>query len=274
MDELREPDAIEVKNLFMPDRLALLDLLAELEPSEWTLPTVCPGWHVRDVALHILGVDLGNIAIRRDGLAHLQPATGEELGPFINRINAEWVTAARRLTAPLIRELLEFTARPIVDCMLAVDGSVVDANVSWAGSQPSPRWLDLAREYMERWVHQQHIRDATGRPGQDGAEFVAPVVAASMFAVPVALEGRVGGSLAIEIEGPGGGDWLVASAGARWKLLQGRAPEAASRLRISAADWWRTVTLGVPPDQAISRARVDGDLGLARAALDAVAIIA
>lgn len=30
-------------------------------------------------------------------------------------------------------------------------------------------WLDAAREYTEFWVHQQQIRDATGRPGADGA---------------------------------------------------------------------------------------------------------
>ena len=36
--------------------------------------------------------------------------------------------------------------------------------VNWAGPEPAPIWLDPAREYTERWVHQQHIRDAVRNP--------------------------------------------------------------------------------------------------------------
>jgi uncharacterized protein (TIGR03083 family) len=272
--QLREPHVIEVEHLFLPDRQALLALLDELTPADWTRSTVCAGWDVRDVVLHVLGADLGNIAIRRDGVAYLRPAPREDLGPFIDRINAEWITAARRLTPRLIRELLEFTASPISDCMAATDPSAVDAHVSWASSQPVPRWLDLAREYMERWVHQQHVRDAVDRPGQHSAEFVSPVIAASMFALPSALAGQAPGTLAVEISGPGGGHWVVASAGDDWQLLEGAASDATSRLRIGARDWWRTVTLGLRPEEAFARASVDGDPALARAAFGAVAIIA
>lgn len=274
MTELRQPGPIEVKRLFAPDREALLDLLEKLEPEDWGRPTVCAGWDVRDVALHMLGVDLGNLAIRRDGVAYLEPDRGESFPSFINRINAEWVTAARRLTPGLIRELLTFTGPLIVECFGAIDPAVVDANVSWTSQKPVPRWLDLAREYMERWVHQQHIRDAAGRPGQDSAEFVAPVVAASVFAVPKALTGQSGGGIAIEVEGPGGGEWLVERAGDTWVLLQGRAKGADCRLRLAVSDWWRTVTLGKTPASALAAARVEGDRELAQAVLRSVAIIA
>ncbi|MBO0684406.1 MAG: maleylpyruvate isomerase N-terminal domain-containing protein, partial [Candidatus Dormibacteraeota bacterium] len=72
MEWLREPEVIDVRDLFLPDRRALLSLLDQLEAADWTRPTVCAGWDVRDVALHVLGVDLGNIAIRRDRQAHLR----------------------------------------------------------------------------------------------------------------------------------------------------------------------------------------------------------
>lgn len=274
MDELREPDVIEVGDLFIPDREALIDLLAELEPSDWTRPTVCRGWDVRDVTLHILGGDLGYIAIRRDGVAYLKPAPDEDLVSFINRINAEWVTAARRLTPGLIQELLRFTAQPIHQCLTSEDGATVDAHVSWASTDPVPRWLDVAREYMERWVHQQHIRDAVGRPGQDSSQFVAPVIAASMFALPIALQAVRSGPVVVHVEGPGGGTWVAKAQGSGWKLLMGDVAEAAARLRITAGDWWRTVTLGLTVDEALARASTEGDPTLARSALGAVAIIA
>ena len=274
MECLREPEAIDVRDLFLPDRRALLTLLDELETADWTRPTVCAGWDVRDVALHVLGGDLGNIAIRRDRQAYLRRAPGEDLVPFVNRINSEWVTAARRFTPRLVRELLEFTAEPIAECMGAIDDSKVDAHVSWASPKPVSRWLDVAREYMERWVHQQHIRDATGRPGQDGAEFAGPVIAASMFALPIALAGQPPGTLAIEVQGPGGGLWAVTHAPDGWMLLRGPIEDATSTLRIRAGDWWRTVTLGIAPEQALYKGAVHGDVALARAALGAIAIIA
>jgi hypothetical protein len=36
--------------------------------------------------------------------------------------------------------------------------------VTWAGPEPAPIWLDIAREYTERWLHQAQVRDATRNP--------------------------------------------------------------------------------------------------------------
>jgi len=33
-----------------------LDLLRSLEPEDWTKPTDCPGWDVRAMAAHLLGM--------------------------------------------------------------------------------------------------------------------------------------------------------------------------------------------------------------------------
>src|SRR5438445_8929800 len=60
--------------------------------------------------------------------------------------------------------------------------------VSWAGPAPAPVWLDVAREYTERWHHQQHIRDAIGQPGQTDHRFLHPVLATFAYALPVALQ--------------------------------------------------------------------------------------
>jgi hypothetical protein len=35
--------------------------------------------------------------------------------------------------------------------------------VSWAGGPPSPHVLEVARQYTERWLHQQQLREAVGR---------------------------------------------------------------------------------------------------------------
>jgi hypothetical protein len=127
---------------------------------------------------------------------------------------------------------------------------------------------------MERWVHQQHIRDAVGHSGHDEVRFVAPVIAASMHALPLAMPLDRNGTLVIEIEGEAGGVWTVTSYREHWSLRMGRAGSADCVLSVPADIWWRIVTLGMPPAEAEARARVDGDSGLAGAALRAVAIIA
>ena len=36
------------------ERAALATTLAELDPADWTHPTLCPGWSVHDVAAHVI----------------------------------------------------------------------------------------------------------------------------------------------------------------------------------------------------------------------------
>ena len=58
---------IATVELFPQERSALLQLLNALPDEQWANPTVCPGWTVHDVALHLLGDDIGIISARRDG---------------------------------------------------------------------------------------------------------------------------------------------------------------------------------------------------------------
>ena len=97
-------------HLFPEERAALIDLLAALTDDEWARPTSCAGWSVKDIALHILGGDLGNLSRRRDRFRGPVPdaatARGEAVPVFINRLNDEWAGAARRLSPQVLRDLL------------------------------------------------------------------------------------------------------------------------------------------------------------------------
>ena len=263
--------------LFQPDRDALLDLLAELAPADWECPTACAAWSVKDVALHVLGGDLGNIAIRRDGVRALSPRPEESLAGFLNRINAEWVEAARRLSPRLLVEMLADAGPRLFSLLESLDLEAIGEPVSWAGPAPAPVWLDVAREYTERWVHQQQIRDAVGRPGQRAAPFFGPVVATFMHALPPALIGAdapEGASVAVQVEGEAGGDWAVSRQRSGWALRVGRPTAPLATVRMTAETAWRLFTLGLTEVETKSRLRVAGDAGLAERVSRAVAIIA
>ncbi len=126
---------------------------------------MCPGWSVKDVAAHLLGDYVGRLSLHRDRFQVLRPRADEAFPAFLDRINEEWGTASRRVSPPLLVDLLSVVSDELVRFWRTVDLDAVGASEYWAGPEPHPSWLDLAREYTEYWTHQQQIRKATARPG-------------------------------------------------------------------------------------------------------------
>ena len=63
--------------------------------------------------------------------------------------------------------------------------------VSWAGPGAAPWWLHIAREYTERWAHQEQIREAVGAGGLHGRRLFAPVLDTFVHALPRNQSGKV-----------------------------------------------------------------------------------
>lgn len=273
---MREPSPIDVLDLFPEERNALLNLLNSFSAEEWSLPTICAGWSVREVALHILGGDISNISRRRDSFQGLDFAPGEDLVTFLNRANEEWVRAARRFSPQVILDFLRLTG-PLLDAYWnSLDLNAIGGGVSWAGLDRAPVWLDVAREYTEHWMHQQHIRDAVGKPGLTDRRFMGPVLQAFAFALPVALRdyrAQDGTSVQFHVDGEAGGDWTVVRRQEGWKLYTGSAAAHDARVDIDQATAWQFLTKGLSPEQARRRAHVSGDEALGATLLSAVAII-
>jgi uncharacterized protein (TIGR03083 family) len=203
-------------------RAELAALLGGLSHADWTRPTACPGWDVQAVAAHLLGVEIGNVSIRRDGWG-LWPAPGEDLDTWLNGFNQQWVEAARRISPALLTELVSLAGLRFEEELATLDLDAMGRPVQWAtGQEPAPLWLDVAREYMERYVHQDQIRQATGRP-RLGAEFTGPVLTAAAHALPRALDDlprRSGTLVTFTAEGEGGGTWHVVRSASAWELSQ------------------------------------------------------
>jgi uncharacterized protein (TIGR03083 family) len=274
---LQPPPPVHVLDLFADERAALLQLLSSLSPEDWDRSTVCADWSVKDVALHILGGDLGNISLRRDSFYGLSPAPGEDFVAFINRINGEWVHTARRLSPRLLVDLLAFSGPQLFECFATLDLAPVAAHVSWAGPDPSPVWLDVAREYTERRLHQQHIRDAVSKPGLTNGRFLGPVLAAFVYALPHAFRNTPapeGTAIHIDITGEAGGDWSLVREASGWALYAGIADSPATGVKLDQSAAWRLLTKGLTPETARSAISFEGDRALGEPIFQAIAIIA
>lgn len=277
-------EPVTVLELFPEERRHLLDLLGVLADEEWAAPTVCPGWSVKDVVQHLLGADLAKLARRRDSFADpsfAPPGTDlmnwNTLVGALNAWNEQWVRATRRLSPRLLRELLEMTGPAIYDYFVGLDLTALGETVSWAGPDPAPIWLDVAREYTERWTHQQQIRESLGRPSLTERRFFAPVLATFVHALPRALRSVVavdGVRLRLRILGDSGGAWQAVRAAGRWHLCRDEPAAVDATLTMDQDLAWRLFTRGISGTQARPRVSLDGDQRLASSALEMVAIIA
>jgi uncharacterized protein (TIGR03083 family) len=273
---MNPPEPVFVLDLFPEERAALIELLVGLTPEEWDRPTACSGWTVKDVALHILGGDLGNIARRRDRV-QAKSAPGEDLLAFVNRFNEDWVQATRRLSPRLIVDLLAFSGPQLFAYLSSLDLMALRGGVSWAGLDRAPVWLDVAREYTERWLHQQHIREAVGKPGLTGRRFFAPVLGAFVYALPFTfrdVDAPHGTAVHLHVSGEAGGDWSIIREAGGWTLYSGAHPEPTAQVIMGQEVAWRLFTRGLMPDTAIQEVSIEGDQRLGEPVLRAVAIIA
>lgn len=96
---LKSPEPVLVQHLFRDVQDHPIQLLQQLPPAEWAAPTVCSGWSVNDVALHLLFGDIGWLSLGRDGDDSGRLPPGRDLAASLNLANERWVEAARECAA-------------------------------------------------------------------------------------------------------------------------------------------------------------------------------
>jgi hypothetical protein len=275
-DVASERGLIDLRRPFGAVQEEVLDLLGRLSRTQWSAPTVLPGWDVHSIALHLLGGDIGRLsaAWREPGSA--SEDTFPDLAAAIERSNEEWLSAARLIPPPLLVELLGLTAGRVSQLFEEVGLWAPGTPVTWTGSGPSPVWLDVAREYTERWVHQAQIREAVGGPPLDDRRWLWPVLDVFMLCLPrtlSAVEAPIGTTLALEVTGHAGGEWFVSRGPERWHLSGGRPPHPQARLWVSADAAWRWLAGLLPRGAVTATVHAEGDPALWRPALGAVAVM-
>lgn len=211
---------------------SLIEVLRALAPEDWDRPAGRT-WTVRDAAAHLLDTSLRRLSLDRD---HQPPPTGEhsvtsfsELVDFLDDLNATWIAAAKRLSPATIVDLLGHVQPQVTAYFETLDpDAAAPFPVSWAGEDADKAWLDVAREYTEKWHHQQQIRDAVGAPGIDTPRLLAPLLGTFARALPRAYEETAappGTTVLVAAPDVDGCAWLLERAGGRWRL---RAPDAAA----------------------------------------------
>lgn len=271
---------IDTRPLFRPLLRELTGLLEALNAADWDRPTVAGDWRVRDVAAHLLDGELRRVAAGRDG--HLPPHpfpihSSQDLARFVQDLNGLGVAHFGRLSHRILVDLLKIAGEWTADLFehLPLRERALWA-VSWAGEAESENWMDIGRDYTERWHHQMQIRDAIGEPRLLVPHWMEPLLDISVRALPVAYANhpaREGAVVTLEVFGPTSGTWSVAHEGGRWRVAGGRPEHPDAVVRIATDDAWRVLFNAVRSPGLQHRIAVEGNWDLARPLLNARSVI-
>lgn len=273
---------IEVLPLFPVLDQKLLELLRSLTPADWQRPTLARRWTVKDIAAHLLDGNLRTLSMLRDG--YFGEAPGEinsydDLLGFLNRLNAEWVTATRRLSPQVLIDLLAQSGREYADFLATLDPQAPAAfAVAWAGESASANWFHMAREYTEKWHHQQQIRAAVGQTAELlTPRLFRPFIETFMRGLPHAYRAVAapqGTVVQVRVTTASGGIWQLVKEAAGWQLQPAAEAPVAAEVILLPETAWRLFTKGITPATAEVDSELHGNQELARTALRMVAVMA
>lgn len=258
----------------------LLSLLQSLTTAEWQAQTIAARWTVKDVAAHLLDGNIRILSMLRDGyFGEKNNATNyDELVAFLNALNADWVKAMKRVSPPMLILLHQITGPLYCGYYASLNPSDISPfAVNWLGENESTNHTHIAREYTEKWLHQQQIRDAVHKPGLMTNTFFHPFISTFMLALPytyrnvTATEGTI---VQITVTTTIGDTWFLLCINNQWQLTKDCNQAADAQLFIEPDIAWKLFSKSIGPAQVKDKVTMCGNIALATAALNTVSVMA
>lgn len=267
---------IETLHLFPLLDEKLIELLRSLSPKDWSKPTLARQWTIKDIASHLLDGNIRTISMIGHNFYGEKPDpinSYQDLVNFLNRLNADWVKAMKRVSPVIITDLLEATGVEYFETLSTLKPfDKAPFSVAWAGEEESLNWFHIAREYTEKWHHQKQIREAVGRPGIMAPEFYSPLIKTFMCALPYSYrntEAALNSSVHVKI---GDDEWTLVRALDGW--IFGQADNPGTTIEINPDVAWKLFTKGMTKNDAANTIRFGGNLALGQPILDMIAVMA
>ncbi|MFI0188074.1 maleylpyruvate isomerase family mycothiol-dependent enzyme [Streptomyces sp. NPDC017082] len=248
---------------------AISEMAQSLVEGEWNRRTPCPGWSVRDIVSHVIGMDCEMLGDPRP--IHALPRDLFHVTTEHQRYMEMQVDVRRHHTAPEMTAELEYT---VIRRNRQLRNESRDPGTLVRG--PLGKEITVEQAYRARafdvWVHEQDLRTALGRPGNldsPGAYVVRDVLLEELPKV-VAHDADAPRSSAIVFDVHGPVEFLRTVR----VDIQGRGTvETVPALGPAATltlDWETYVRLAcgrVGPEAVADRVKTDGDQDLAAAIL-------
>jgi hypothetical protein len=278
---MKKPEKIDVIGLMPELDKMLFKLLEGLSSDDWEKQTIAPKWKVKDIAVHLLDGNLRTLSMLRDNYYGEKPEainSYADLLDFLNNLNADWVKATKRLSPKVIIELLKSSGKEYNDFLTTLNpDDKAEFSVAWAGENESKNWFHIAREYTEKWHHQQQIRLAVGDDKelfQD--EWYLPYLDTSVSALPYHyrdVEGEAKDLVKFTFLGVTEKSWFLYYENG-WELLTSMDAEPKSEVRIRDEYAWKIFTKGMTREKAIESSEIIGNKRLGEKIFNMIAVMA
>jgi hypothetical protein len=185
------------------------------------------------------------------------------------------------MSARMLIDLTEHVGAQADEYFLGLDPLASGGPVEWMGGGAMPVWLDVAREYTERWHHQQQIRDATRRPGLYAPRLFRPVLDTFVRGLPYtfrSVAAAEGVTVRLRVTGAVEKQWELVRARGNWELREDGLEEAGraitAEVTLVSEEAWKIFTRGIRGAEALSLAKIAGDRTLGEKVLEMVSVIA
>ncbi|OKK10138.1 maleylpyruvate isomerase family mycothiol-dependent enzyme [Streptomyces sp. CB02400] len=248
---------------------AISELVQPLPEADWNRRTPCPGWSVRDVVSHVIGLDSEMYGDPRP--IHTLPRDLFHVTNDHQRYMEMQVDVRRHHTSPEMTSELELM-------IIRRNRQLRNENREPGTTVRGPLGTELTLEESMRrhafavWAHEQDLRTALGRPGNldsPGAYIARDVLLAELPRVVAELaQAPRSSAVVLDVHGP------VEFLRTIRVDIQGRGTlETAPALGPAAAltlDWETYVRLAcgrVTAEAVTDRVKTEGDLDLAAAIL-------
>lgn len=273
---------IHTIDLFPEIDKLLVDLLKSLSPEDWERPTIAPLWKVKDIAAHLLDGNIRGLSMSRDsyfGEPSPTHTSYQSLVSFLNQLNADWVKATQRMSPQVLIHLLEITGKAYYEHLKELDPlAPAIFPVAWAGETHSENWFHIAREYTEKWHHQQQIRLAVGKTTPLlTKDLYHPFLTTVIQALPFHyknVEAELHDTIRFEVTGKGGGEWFLTYEKTGWMLLSHATYKHVSEVIMNDEIAWRLFTKGINREQAAETCKFTGNQELGKKILSMLAVMA
>ena len=248
---------------------AISELVQPLPEAEWNRRTPCPGWSVRDVVSHVIGLDCEMLGDPRP--IHTLPRDLFHVTNEHQRYMEMQVDVRRHHTAPEMTAELEYT---VIRRNRQLRNESRDPGTKVRGPMGTEVTLEQAMRTraFDVWVHEQDLRAALARPGNldsPGAHIARDMLLEALPRV-VAKDASAPRSSAIVFDVHGPVEFLRTIR----VDIQGRGTlETAPALGPAATltlDWETYVRLScgrVTPEAVADRVKTEGDPELTAAIL-------
>ncbi|MEU9855239.1 maleylpyruvate isomerase family mycothiol-dependent enzyme [Streptomyces sp. NPDC047974] len=253
---------------------AIAELVQPLVEGEWNRATPCPGWSVRDIVSHVIGLETEMLGDPRP--IHSLPRDLYHVRSDFARYMEVQVDVRRHHTAPEMTSELEYIlirrARQLRNETRSPE-HVIRAPLG--GEQTLEQGYRLRA--FDTWVHEQDLRFALGVPGNldSPGAFVVRDMLLSALPKVVAKDAGAPANSAVVVDVTGPVEFLrTVRVDAEGRGSIDGAPSLGPAVTL-ATDWETYVRLAcgrVRPAEVADRVKVEGDRELAEAILDRFAV--